>query len=96
MVKPTTPAPPAYVKLGVTASEIVANLRVVDAGSGEPILKVIEADAEAGKVVRYAVENGNFVRDGDAFKVITEDRQIRIEWLAPPAGGDEADEEAEA
>lgn len=70
--------PPTYAKIGVTP--MCERLRVIDAETGDLIAKVIEADAETGRVVRYAVEGGNLVREGDRMKVIEEERKIRIEW----------------
>ncbi len=72
---------PSCVEMGVTDAEVLAEIRVVDAETGERIDKVVFADAEAGKVRRYAVENGALVLEQDKFKVIEEDRPIRIEWL---------------
>ena len=72
---------PSSVEIGVTAVDVLADIRVVDAETGERIDKVIFADADAGKVRRYAVENGALVLEQDQFKVIEEDRPIRIEWL---------------
>jgi len=88
-------AAPTAIAFGTTPVEILANLRVVDAGSGEPIVRVISADSEAGKVSRYAVEDGNLVREGNAFKTVDEDRKIRIEWIDPPvpATGDDVGEQ---
>lgn len=73
-------APPLYAKLGVTPSVVCARLRIIDVETGERIDKVIEADVENGRIVRYAVENGALVRDGDRFQTIEEERKIRIEW----------------
>ncbi|MBA4092256.1 MAG: hypothetical protein C0494_16925 [Sphingobium sp.] len=73
-------SPPSYVKLGVTAPAELDRIRVLDAETGTLIAKVIEADAEAGRVVRYAVKNGALVRDGDRYQTIEEERPIRIEW----------------
>lgn len=75
-------APPTYAKIGVTPMDLCARLCVVDADTGELIAKVIEANAETGHVVRYAVEGGNLVREGDRMKVIEEERKIRIEWAS--------------
>lgn len=75
-------APPTYAKIGVTPMDVCARLRVVDAETGDLIAKVIEANAETGHVVRYAVEGGNLVREGDRMKVIEEERKIRIEWAS--------------
>lgn len=72
---------PTYAKLGVTQSTVCARLRVVDATTGDLIVKVIEADADAGRIVRYAVEDGALVRENDRFAIIEEDRAIRLEWL---------------
>lgn len=72
---------PSCVELGVTDTDVLSDIRVVDAETGERIDKTIFADAEAGKVRRYAVENGALVLEQDKFKVIEEDRPIRIEWL---------------
>ena len=72
---------PYCVEIGVTNAEILSDIRIVDAETGERIDKVIFADADAGKVRRYAVENGGLVLEQDQFKVIEEDRPIRIEWL---------------
>lgn len=76
------PAPksvPTYVKAGVTPD--FAKLRVVDADTGRAIAHVLEADAEKGTVRRYAVERGNFVREGSDLKVIDEERKVRFEWI---------------
>ena len=62
-------------------THILARIRVVDVETGERIDKVIAADAEAGTVTRYAVENGALVLENDRFKVIEESRAIAIEWL---------------
>lgn len=67
-----------------TPAEIATNVRVVDAGSGETIARVIEANADAGTVRRFAVEDGNLVRKDDEIVVIEEERAIRIEWIEPP------------
>lgn len=75
-------APPARVEIGVTASETCAQIRVVDAVTGDRIDKVVMADAVAGKVRRYAVENGGLVIEQNRPKIIEEDRVIRIEWLS--------------
>ncbi|MBD8548004.1 hypothetical protein [Sphingomonas sp. CFBP 8760] len=58
-------------------------LQVVDANTGEPVSGVIAADAIAGTVRRFEVENGNLVRDGDTFVIVDERRDIRIEWIVP-------------
>jgi len=72
-----------------SSDALASAMRVVDAKSGEAIAQVIEADADAGKLRRYAVEDGLLVREDNAFKIIDEDRAIRIEPVAgetPPAG----------
>ena len=74
-------APPQSVELGVTPADVLARIRVVDADTGERIDKVLAADADAGTVRRYDVQNGALVREGDRYKVIEESRAIRIEWL---------------
>ncbi|MCC4234542.1 hypothetical protein LL253_17865, partial [Sphingobium soli] len=68
---------PSCVEMGVTDAEVLAEIRVVDAETGERIDKIIFADAETGKVRRYAVENGALVLEQDQFKVIEEVRPIR-------------------
>lgn len=73
-------APPTYVKLGVTLASVCNRLRVIDAETGDMLSKVIEADADNGRVVRYVVEKGALVREGDRFKTVEEERPIRIEW----------------
>ncbi|WP_145201401.1 hypothetical protein [Sphingobium sp. B2] len=78
---PAVEAPPSVVDINETPREALAKIRVVDAGTGTRIDKVIFADAMAGKVKRYAVENGDLVRVDDRFVIIEEDRQISIEWL---------------
>lgn len=60
-------------------------VRVRDASTREELTHVISADAERGKVARYAVEDGNLVREGDALKVVAEDRAIIIEPVEPIA-----------
>ena len=77
-------AAPTSVAFGSTPNEALSNIRVIDAITGEAIARVIAADSDAGKVSRYAVEDGNLVREGNAFKTIDEDRKIRIEWIDPP------------
>ena len=72
---------------------LAATMRVVDAKSGDAIGQVIDADVAAGKVRRYAVEDGLLVREHNAFKVVEEDRAVRIEKIEPiaddkPAAGD--------
>lgn len=69
-------------------------IRVIDAATGEPIARVIEADAQAGTLSRYALKDGNLVREGDRFLVLAEEREIRFEWIAPAA--DEPAPEGEA
>lgn len=81
---PAVPSPPTIVGIDFTPAEICANLRIVDAGTGEPIERVIRADAGAGTVSRYRVEEGNLVREGDLFATVDEERAIRIEWIDPP------------
>ncbi|MBV2148619.1 hypothetical protein KRZ98_10010 [Sphingobium sp. AS12] len=73
-------APPSYVKIGVTPPSVCGKVRVIDVETGKRIEKVIEADAETGKLLRFAVEGGALVRDGDHFQTIEEERPIRIEW----------------
>ena len=87
-------AAPALVRLHVTPDDLFQNLRVVDAKTGEPIQQVIEADMEASRVTRYAVDNGALVRVDNAFQVVEEDRDIRIEWIDPPAADDQKQGEA--
>ncbi|WP_267395580.1 MULTISPECIES: hypothetical protein [unclassified Sphingomonas] len=92
----STPAPavaaPTSVEIGVTPRDIADNLRIVDADTGKTIKRVIKADAEAGKVTRYDIDSdNNLVREGNAFKVVEEDRAHRIEWVKEPAAP-EADE----
>lgn len=69
---------------GETSDDILCNVRVVDAATGEEIIRVISADAVAGTVTRFLVEDGNLVRNGGVFETVTEDRAIRIEWIVPP------------
>ncbi len=69
---------------GETSDDVLRNIRVVDAATGEEIVRVISADAVAGTVTRFVVEDGNLVREGNAFATVTEERAIRIEWIAPP------------
>lgn len=67
-----------------TSDDVLRNIRVVDAATGEEIVRVISADAVAGTVTRFVVEDGNLVREGNAFATVTEERTIRIEWIVPP------------
>jgi hypothetical protein len=78
---PTEPvaAAPTAVNVRTLPFDLLKRVRVIDASTGEPIERVIEADSEAGTVKRFAVENGNLVREDDHFKVIEEQRPIRIE-----------------
>jgi biotin carboxyl carrier protein len=74
------PAPaPAVTTIPTAVTSATPGVRVVDAASGEAIEKVISADSAAGTVTRFAVEDGNLVRENDAFVIVTEDRAIRIE-----------------
>lgn len=95
MTKPKSDAAtaPAFIAAHMTSDETRRNLRVVDAETGEEIASIIDADSEAGKVRRFAVDaDGDLVRRDDAFQIVEEDRPIRIEWIDPPA----VDAEAEA
>jgi hypothetical protein len=74
---------PTYVKLGDTPEW--DRIRVVDAETGKQISHVLEADSEKGFVRRFAVEHGNFVREGSNFKIIEEDRKVRLEWIEDAA-----------
>jgi hypothetical protein len=58
--------------------DILRGLQVIDTATGEPINGVIAADAIAGTVRRFEIENGNLVRDGDTFVIVDEKRDIRI------------------
>jgi hypothetical protein len=73
------PPLPTHVAAGITPE--FAKLRVVDAETGKRIDHVLEADTEKGTVRRYAVEHGNFVREGSDLKVIEEERKVRLEWI---------------
>ena len=81
---PTAIVAPSAVAFGTTPNEVLGNIRVVDAATGEAIARVIAADSDAGKVSRYAIDDGNLVREGNASKTIDENRKIRIEWIDPP------------
>jgi len=70
-----------------------AGVRVIDAQTGDVITNVIEADAKAGTVRRFAVEGGVLVREDNAFVVIDEKRAVRIE---PAPASDDAAEGGEA
>ncbi len=87
-------AAPTSIAFGTTPIDVLANLRVVDAATGEPLIRVITADSDAGKVSRYAVDDGNLVRKDDAFVVIEEDRKILIEWIEPPVADAEGEGES--
>ena len=68
-----------------TDDETLRNVRVVDASTGTAIERVITADADAGKVSRYAIDaDGNLVRENDTYQIVDEDRAIAIEWIVPP------------
>jgi hypothetical protein len=71
---------PTYFLAGGMPDDMAGALRIVDARTGDLITNVIEADTAAGKVRRFDVVDGNLVREGDAYKVIDEDRKIRIEF----------------
>ncbi|WP_242095420.1 hypothetical protein [Sphingomonas sp. CROZ-RG-20F-R02-07] len=88
--------PPTAVKIGEASADVAARLRIVDAATGATIDRVVEADSVTGKIRRMAVENGNLIREGDRFKVIDEDRAIRIEWIEPETIVDHVDEPAAA
>ena len=61
------------------------NVRVVDVATSDAIERVISADADAGKVSRYAIDaDGNLVRENDKYQIVDEDRAIAIEWIVPP------------
>jgi hypothetical protein len=83
---------PATVEPGVEATPVPVSaqagitpgwdrLRVVDAETGKTIRHVLEVDTEKGKLSRHEIHKGNLVRDGDSFKVVTEDRATRLEWI---------------
>jgi hypothetical protein len=77
-----TPAPPpvpTHAAAGITPD--FAKLRVVDAETDKAIAHVLEVDTDKGAVRRYAVERGNFVREGSDLKVIEEERKVRLEWI---------------
>lgn len=78
-----TPPVPAHVKLGVTPEW--DRVRVIDAETNKQISYVLEADSGKGLVRRFAVEHGNFVREGSNFKIIEEDRKVRLEWIGDAA-----------
>lgn len=78
------PAAPSILDAS-TDDETLRNVRVVDAATGEAIERVISADADAGKVSRYAIDaDGNLVRENDTYQIVDEDRAIAIEWIVPP------------
>ncbi|WP_294354038.1 hypothetical protein [uncultured Sphingomonas sp.] len=96
MVKKATAAlvaPPAFAEIGVTDMAVCANVRVVDAKTGETIERVRRYDVDAGQVSRFEVKDGNLVREGDSYKLIDEDREIRVEWINPPSDEPVVDEE---
>jgi hypothetical protein len=69
--------------------DILRRLQVVDTATGEPIKGVIAADAIAGTVRRFEVENGNLVLNGDSFVIVDEERDIRIEVIGEDGDGTE-------
>jgi hypothetical protein len=79
----TVPPLPTHAAAGITPG--FANLRVVDTATDKVIAHVLEADTEKGTVRRYAVERGNFVREGSDLKVIEEARKVRLEWIGDAA-----------
>ncbi len=83
-IPPALIAAVTAIAAGETSDDVLRNVRVVDAATGEEIIRVISADAVAGTVTRFVVEDGNLVREGDAFTTVTEERAIRIEWIVPP------------
>jgi len=74
-------APPRQAAIGKISGDVASRLRVLDAETGGAIEKVIAYDMDAGTVTRYLVEGGNLVRRGDVFATVTEERQIRVEWI---------------
>jgi len=54
---------------------------VVDAATGEVIPHVVAADADAGALTVFKVQDGAFVRDGDDFALEIQIRAIRLEWI---------------
>ena len=92
-ITPAAPPAPTAIVGGALPNDVLANLRVLDAETGLPIERVLDADAAAGTVRRYEVVDGNLVREGDSYKIVDEQRAIRIEWIsAPTAPADPADE----
>lgn len=88
---------PVRVEIGVTPAALCSNLRVLDKASGTALDAVLMADAEAGRVRRYEVKDGDLVREGNSFKLVEEDRAVTIEWIDPPAAeAPGADEEPAA
>jgi len=61
--------------------DAMRRLQVIDTATGEPIKGVIAANVITGTVLRYEVENGNLVLDGDVFVTVDEVRAIRIEVI---------------
>lgn len=82
---PVVPAPPQIIDNRTSPLDLVRNVRVVDTATGDEIAKVIAADADAGRISRFDVDpDGNLVRENDTYKIIDEDRVIRLEWIVPP------------
>lgn len=70
----------------LTPVEVRARIVIIDAATGERIEKVTAADVDAKTLTRFAVVDGNLVRDRDGrYAMIDEERDIRIEWIAEPA-----------
>lgn len=75
----TVAPPPAQTTAHVTPGW--DRIRVVDAATGEVISHVVAADADAGTLTVFKVQDGAFVRDGDDFALESQARAIRLEWI---------------
>lgn len=83
---PPPAVPPALdIAAPVRVDAMPANLRLRDSATGEEIIQVIAYDRDAGTVTRHQLHDGNLVREGDRYAIVTEQRDFRVEVIGGPA-----------
>jgi hypothetical protein len=80
-------APLTHAKAGETPADWWAYV-VIDAATGEPIERVVEANAAEGGLVRYQADEQGFLRSDGEGKLLTErlEQPIRLVRAADPLG----------
>jgi hypothetical protein len=59
----------------------VQRIRVLDAETGETIPCVLAVDTDRGTISRFETRDGNLVREDDRFRIVDEERAVRLEWI---------------